>query len=149
MRVLVTGGAGYIGSHAVRELLDAGHEVRVLDDLSAGHRAALAPGAPFFKGDLADARVVGAALDGVAAVVHFAGLLSVAESVGQPGRYYQVNVGKGIDVYGKVKWIQEEDKRMDDARFLPYQAGDGFFVEVRAPIPAAERGDYKEFAAAR
>jgi len=96
VRVLVTGGAGYIGSHAVRELLDAGHEVRVLDDLSAGHRAALAPGARFFQGDLADARVLAEALDGVAAVVHFAGLLSVAESVGQPGKYYQVNVGKGV-----------------------------------------------------
>lgn len=96
MRVLITGGAGYIGSHAVREFLEAGHEVRVLDDFSAGHRAAVAPGARLFEGDLADPAVLGPALEGVGAAIHFAGLLSVAESVGQPGKYYQVNVGKGV-----------------------------------------------------
>ncbi len=53
MRVLVTGGAGYIGSHAARALRDAGHEIRILDDLSSGHRAALPPGVSFVFGDLA------------------------------------------------------------------------------------------------
>ncbi len=96
MRVLITGGAGYIGSHAVREFLEAGHEVRVLDDFSAGHRAAVAAGARLFEGDLADPGVLGPALEGASAVIHFAGLLSVAESVGQPGKYYQVNLGKGV-----------------------------------------------------
>ena len=55
MKVLVTGGAGYIGSHAVRELLDAGHAVTVLDDLSRGHRAAVPEGVPLVEGDLGDA----------------------------------------------------------------------------------------------
>ena len=54
MKVLVTGGAGYIGSHAVRELLDAGHEVSVLDDLSRGHRACVPASVELFEGDLAD-----------------------------------------------------------------------------------------------
>ncbi len=98
MRVLITGGAGYIGSHAVREFLEAGHEVRVLDDFSAGHRAAVSPGARVYEGDLADRAVLGPALEGVEAVIHFAGLLSVAESVSQPGKYYQVNLGKGVSL---------------------------------------------------
>lgn len=96
MRVLVTGGAGYIGSHAAREFLDAGHEVHVLDDLSKGHRAAVPPGAAFFEGDLADREVLRPALEGVQVVVHFAGFLSVVESVGQPAKYYRNNVAKGL-----------------------------------------------------
>ena len=96
MRVVVTGGAGYIGSHAVRELLEAGHEVRVVDDLSQGYRAAVSRGARLFVGDIADPAVLREALPGAAAVVHFAGLLSVAESMRQPGAYYRVNVAKGL-----------------------------------------------------
>jgi UDP-glucose-4-epimerase GalE len=96
VRVVVTGGAGYIGSHAVRELLESGHEVVVLDDLSKGHRAAVASGARLITGDLADPETLRQALPGAAAVVHFAGLLSVAESVREPGAYYRVNVAKGL-----------------------------------------------------
>jgi len=96
VRVLITGGAGYIGSHAVREFLDAGHQVVVLDDLSNGHRAAVGPGAPLVEGDLGDPRALGRALDGCEAVIHFAGLLSVAESMRLPGDYYRTNVVKGL-----------------------------------------------------
>lgn len=98
MKILVTGGAGYIGSHALRELRDAGHEVRVLDDLSRGHRAAVPPEVPLFVGDLGDAAVLKPALDGVDAVIHFAGLLSVAESVSHPATYYRANVAKGVEL---------------------------------------------------
>lgn len=98
MKTLVTGGAGYIGSHAVRELLDAGHDVRVLDDLSRGHRAAVSPDVTLHVGDLGDARLLARALEGVDAVIHFAGLLSVSESVTQPAMYYRVNVAKGIEL---------------------------------------------------
>jgi UDP-glucose-4-epimerase GalE len=98
VKVVVTGGAGYIGSHAVRELLLAGHEVRVLDDLSKGHRAALPPGARLHVGDIASPGVLDEALPGADAVIHFAGLLSVAESVRQPGSYYRANVAKGIEL---------------------------------------------------
>lgn len=96
MRVLVTGGAGYIGSHAVRALSDAGHEVRVLDDLSKGYRAAVPPGIPLVVGDLGDRAALDEALDGVEAVLHFAGLLSVAESVANPRIYYRTNVVKAL-----------------------------------------------------
>jgi UDP-glucose-4-epimerase GalE len=96
VRVLVTGGAGYIGSHAVRELRDAGHEVTVLDDLSYGHRQAVPGGVRLVEGDLADPAALRRSLEGAAAVIHFAGLLSVAESVHDPASYYRVNVVKGL-----------------------------------------------------
>ena len=96
MKVLVTGGAGYIGSHAVRELREAGHAVAVLDDLSYGHREAVPRDVPFIDADLADAAALRRGLEGADAVIHFAGLLSVAESVRDPASYYRVNVVKGL-----------------------------------------------------
>ena len=96
MKVLVTGGAGYIGSHAVRELRDAGHAVAVLDDLSYGHREAVPRDVPLIDADLADAAALRRGLEGADAVIHFAGLLSVAESVRDPASYYRVNVVKGL-----------------------------------------------------
>jgi UDP-glucose-4-epimerase GalE len=94
--VLVTGGAGYIGSHAVRELRDAGHDVAVLDDLSRGHREAVPRDVPLFVGDLGDAHVLAQALREREAVIHFAGLLSVGESMTQPAPYWRTNVVKGV-----------------------------------------------------
>ena len=96
MRVLVTGGAGYIGSHAVREFRDAGHEVAVLDDLSAGHREVVPEGVRLYEGDLGDRTVLHESLRGVDAVVHFAGVLDVGESVRQPLKYWRINVQKGV-----------------------------------------------------
>jgi UDP-glucose-4-epimerase GalE len=96
VKVTVTGGAGYIGSHAVRELVRAGHAVTVLDDLSRGHRAAVDPAARFVQGDLGNARALDDALAGADAVLHFAGLLSVADSVAEPAAYYRTNVVKGL-----------------------------------------------------
>ena len=94
--MLVTGGAGYIGSHAVRELREAGHQVTVLDDLSQGHRAAVPGDVPLVTADLGDADAVEGAAEGADAVMHFAGRLSVAESVRDPFRYYSNNVAKGL-----------------------------------------------------
>lgn len=96
MKVLVTGGAGYIGSHAVRELVEAGHSVTVLDDLSHGHRAAVHREARLVQGDLGDPALLATALEGAGGVVHFAGLLSVAGSVADPAAYYRTNVVKGV-----------------------------------------------------
>jgi len=96
VKVLVTGGAGYIGSHAVRELREAGHAVAVLDDLSYGHREAVPRDVPLIDADLADAAALRRGLEGADAVIHFAGLLSVAESVRDPASYYRVNVVKGL-----------------------------------------------------
>ncbi|GIW73037.1 MAG: UDP-glucose 4-epimerase GalE [Planctomycetota bacterium] len=92
MRVLVTGGAGYIGSITARALATRGHQVRILDDLSTGHRAAAAavPGAELVVADLCRDPLA-PALAGIEAVVHLAGRALVPESVREPGLYYRVN----------------------------------------------------------
>ena len=93
MRVLVVGGAGYIGSHTVRQLLRAGHDVLVFDNLSQGHAAAVPPGL-LIRGDLADVPALEKALrDGrIDAVMHFAAFTSVPQSVSDPASYYRNNV---------------------------------------------------------
>ena len=91
--VLVTGGAGYIGSHSVKALRRAGYDVVVFDNLSAGHRGATL-GAPLVLGDIRDVDAVRRALreSGAAAVMHFAARLVVSESVHDPAGYYLNNV---------------------------------------------------------
>jgi len=92
MNVFVTGGAGYIGSHTVRLLAEAGHRVRVYDNLSEGHAAAV-PAGSLFEGDLADEkRLVEGLLDGFDCVMHFAAHCSVGESMEKPEKYYGNNV---------------------------------------------------------
>jgi UDP-glucose 4-epimerase len=92
MRLLVTGGAGYVGSVVAAQLLSAGHEVTVLDDLSTGHADAVPWGATFVRGDLRGA--AGEVLaDGVDAVLHFAARSLVGESVAQPQLYWNHNLG--------------------------------------------------------
>ena len=97
MRFLVTGGAGYVGSHAVKAILRAGHRVTVLDNLSRGHRDAVR-GADLVEGDLRDAQAVRRALDGVDTVMHFAALCYVGESVRVPRDYYGVNVAGTLEL---------------------------------------------------
>jgi len=98
MNVLVTGGAGYVGSHAVRALLAAGHGVAVLDNLSAGHAKAVPPEADLIVGDLEDAILLDAVFEQTPfdAVMHFAALIEVGESVKDPLRFYANNVGHSI-----------------------------------------------------
>jgi UDP-glucose 4-epimerase len=91
VRVLVTGGAGYIGSITTRVLLDAGHECVVLDTLERGHRAAVDERATFVEGSVADAALVDEVLGGCDAVMHLAGYIEVAESVAEPTKYYRAN----------------------------------------------------------
>ena len=91
--VLVTGGAGYIGSHAVLALRDAGYKVAVLDNLTTGFRWAVPDGVAFIEGDIGDVDFVGDVLDEhrVGAILHFAGSIIVPESVGNPLKYYRNN----------------------------------------------------------
>lgn len=93
MTVLVTGGAGYIGSHMTYALADAGERVVVLDNLSTGVRANVAPDAVFVQGDVGDAALVKRLIaeHGIDAVIHFAGSIVVPESVEQPLAYYANN----------------------------------------------------------
>ncbi|MDG6079061.1 UDP-glucose 4-epimerase GalE [Erythrobacter litoralis] len=96
MPVLVTGGAGYIGSHAVLALGDAGWPVAVIDNLSTGFAFALADDVPLYEGDIADADLLRRifAERGIGAIMHFAGSIVVPESVEQPLRYYENNTVK-------------------------------------------------------
>jgi UDP-glucose 4-epimerase len=100
--VLVTGGAGYIGSHAALALLAVGRAVAVADNLSTGFRQAVPPGVAFHEGDIADAAFVRAILADhqVGAVMHFAGSLSVAESVADPSKYYGNNTCASLSLAG-------------------------------------------------
>jgi UDP-glucose 4-epimerase len=93
MKLLVTGGAGYLGSVVANSLLEAGHEVVVLDSLYRGHREAVPPAARLLEVDLLDAAATREAVsEGFDAVLHFAALALVAESVEYPERYYRGNV---------------------------------------------------------
>jgi len=100
MKVLVTGGAGYIGSVVAERLLAAGHEATVVDDLSEGHRAAVPAGAGFVEADLRDRRALAAALDGrrFEAVLHLAASCLVGESMEDPGKYFENNVAAGVNL---------------------------------------------------
>ncbi|MFV0435485.1 MAG: UDP-glucose 4-epimerase GalE [Leucobacter sp.] len=150
MRVLLTGGAGYIGSHTALVLLERGHEVVILDDFSnsspeAVRRVEQLSGAtiPVIEVDLADRAAATTALDGVDfdAVIHFAGLKSVGESVAQPTRYYRINLdstlalldlmaARGTDklvfsssatVYGDPQYVpQDEEHRVGVGLTNPY-----------------------------
>ncbi len=93
MNILVTGGAGYVGSHAARWLARAGHDVWVYDNLSVGHRAAALPGR-LIEGELADEAKLRAALKehSIEAVMHFAAFALVGESVTDPAKYYRNNI---------------------------------------------------------
>jgi nucleoside-diphosphate-sugar epimerase len=95
---LVTGGAGFIGSHLVEELLRRGHAVRVVDDLSTGKATNLPQGAEFIEGDLADLAVAEAVVDGMDVVLHQAAIPSVPRSIDDPVRSHRANVDGTFNV---------------------------------------------------
>ncbi len=100
MNVFVTGGAGYIGSVCVEELLDAGHAVTVFDNLSEGHRSAVDGRATFVQGDFADRTLIHETLARVRpeAVIHFAASALVGESMTNPSKYFRNNVASGVNL---------------------------------------------------
>ena len=104
MNILVVGGAGYIGSHAVRLLIDAGHAVWVYDNLSRGHRQAV-PDGLLVEGELADRQKVVSTLRDkkIDAVMHFAAFALVNESVNDPSLYYRNNVVAALELLDAMR----------------------------------------------
>lgn len=100
MNVFVTGGAGYIGSICVEELIDAGHTVTVLDNLTEGHRSAVDSRARFIQGNLGDAELINRSLRETKpeAIIHFAANALVGESMENPGKYFRNNVSCGLEL---------------------------------------------------
>ena len=126
-RILVTGGAGYIGSHAVRVLCDRGADVVVLDSLYAGHRAAVDDRASLLIGDVRDAEAVASAMAGAEAVMHFTALSLVGESVREPDRYLDVNVGG-------TRCLAAEAARQDVGAFVLSSTAATYGEDVVLPI---------------
>ena len=98
MKILVTGGAGYIGSHVVLALCEGGYEVVVLDDLSSGNREAVDDRAEFIQGSTLNNDNVATALNGVDAVIHLAAFKAAGESMIDPGKYSQNNISGTISL---------------------------------------------------
>jgi len=100
MKILVVGGAGYIGSVCGELLLDEDHEVAVFDNLTEGHRRAVDPRAKFTQGDLADRNQIETALSSIRpdAVMHFAASALVAESMCDPSKYFRNNISNGLNL---------------------------------------------------
>jgi UDP-glucose 4-epimerase len=105
MNVLVTGGAGYIGSHAVRELVSHGHRVVVVDNLSHGHREAIDPRARLIEGSTSDLSLLTRAFasHAIEAVMHFAADIEVGESVVNPHKYYQNNFSNSLTLLSAIQ----------------------------------------------
>src|SRR6516165_3856273 len=132
MRILVTGGAGYIGSHAVRLFLARGHDVWVYDNLSAGHRAAV-PAERLIVGDLAEVQRLDHAIveRRIEAVVHFAAFTYVGESVRRPGNYYQNNL---VNTLNLMECLRKNGVK----RFVFSSTAATYGVPERVPITEDE-----------
>ena len=135
MRVLVTGGAGYIGSIVADELLRAGHSVVVFDNLVQGHRAAVPAGAEFVEGDLLDSEAVGALfrdMTGFDGVMHFASATLVGESMQRPLKYLRDNLVAGAN-------LLEQAVQHGVGRFILSSTANLFDRPERIPIAADEQ----------
>jgi UDP-glucose 4-epimerase len=134
MKILVTGGAGYIGSIVVEQLIETGDSVVVFDNLYQGHRAAVHPAATFVKGDLADRAAVNAVMQQYhpEAIMHFASHTLVGESMQQPFLYLGQNVTNGLN-------LLESAIQYGVRRFILSSTANLFDQPERMPIDEAER----------
>ena len=146
MKVLVTGGAGYIGSVATEMLVESGYDVVVFDNLFQGHRAAVHPGAAFILGDLADKAQIDAAFEAhpdIEAVMHFAAYSLVGESMQNPFKYLDCNVTNALrllesmDEHGVRKFILSSTANLfDDPETIP-------ITEKERIVPGSPYGESK------
>jgi UDP-glucose 4-epimerase len=144
-RFLVTGGAGYVGSHVVAALRDAGHDVLVFDNLRTGHREAVPAGVTFVEGDLADRALVDTILASGpwAGVLHFAALSLVGESMQHPLRYMEANAGLGFTLIDAC--IRHGVKRFvfSSTAALFGQTEDALITEATPIVPGSPYGESK------
>lgn len=137
MKVLVTGGAGYIGSHTVRQLVKTGADVTVLDNMVYGHIGAIVdPEVKLVKGDLGDASVVYPLLmtGNFDAVIHFAAYINVGESVQNPLKYYMNNIARPLVLLGAMQAAGVK-------RFVFSSTCATYGVPTQIPIPETEKQD--------
>ena len=127
-QILVVGGAGYIGTHMVKDLLRAGHSVVILDNLSKGHRE-LIPGGVFVEGDLGDSALLDRLFTehDISAVMHFAAYSLVGESVQEPLAYYRNNVARTVELLDAMR-------RHDITRFIFSSTAAVYGEPVATPI---------------
>jgi len=128
MRILLTGGAGYIGSAAAQSLLAAGHEVTILDTLVTGHRQAVPEGAQFIRADLSDRQALFEALRAqeYEAVMHFAAFIEAGESMREPGKYFQNNAVNSL-------WLLEGCVQAGVRRFV-YSSSAAVYASSDEPL---------------
>ena len=143
MRVLVTGGAGFIGSHLVRRLVERGYSVRVLDNFSTGsieNIRDLLGSVELVKGDVRDPETVRRGVEGVEAVVHLAALISVPESVEKPDLYFDVNVKGTYNISkafrGRVLVFASSSSVYGEPQHLP--VGEGHPLNPKSPYAASK-----------
>lgn len=137
MEILITGGAGYIGGTVASACLDAGHDVVILDDLSAGRREFVAD-RPFYDGDIADGGLIDriCAEHRIDAVVHCAAKIVVPESVAEPYRYYENNVGKTLDLLAALA-RNRVNRLVFSSSASIYAPDENFVVTEESPLSPA------------
>ena len=145
MSILVTGGAGYIGSQMVLELLETGEEPIVLDDLSTGFRVAIPREAKFIRGDVGDERLVSRVIDrnGVDAIVHFAGSVVVPNSVKDPLAYYLNNTCKSRNLIACAIKARVEHFIFSSSAAVYGMAAENPVTEQAEPRPISPYGTSK------
>jgi len=144
MRILVTGGAGYIGSHVAKALALAGHTPVVFDNLEMGHRWAVRWG-PLLEGDLADRSAVRAAVEDVEAVVHLAGYIFVGESVKEPSKYYRNNFVNSLNLLDAMTAAGVRDIVFSSTAAVYGAPADVPIPEDSPKIPINPYGESKRF----
>ncbi|MEZ4768734.1 MAG: UDP-glucose 4-epimerase GalE [Caldilineales bacterium] len=144
MNILVTGGAGYIGSTVARQLLDAGHRVTVFDNLSSGHRSAVPEAAAFVRGDTLDRAALDAVLGGEPfdAVMHFAAFIEAGESMREPGRFFRNNVTGALTLIDAAV-AHDVGRFVFSSTAGVYASKDGPLVETDPVDPASVYGATK------
>lgn len=163
-KYLITGGAGYIGSHAVHQMLEAGHEVVVLDNLYSGHRWAVPNTVQFIEGDVGNASLLESVLmdSGFDGVLHFAAHIEVGESVINPQKYYRNNTMAALTLFDMCRkarvpkvifsstaavYGEPDVVKLDETAELqpinPYGASKMMSERILADIAAASNGDLR------